>query len=158
MDDAVVRAVVAQLLKESHAEVGPRKAFDGVPPELRSVVPFAGGHSVWDQLEHMRLAQEDILRYTIDPAWRSPAWPSGYWPAPVERVTDEMWTRSLESFFADLDAVVALVKDPKVDLSARIPHGEKRTYLRQALLVADHNAYHLGGVVATRRALGAWKG
>jgi hypothetical protein len=158
MDDAVVRDVVAQLLTESHAQAGARKAFEGLPAHLRAVAPFAGGHSVWAQLEHMRLAQEDILRYTTDPAWSSPEWPKGYWPAPSEQVSDEAWERSLAAFFKDLDAVAALVRDASRDLTAKVPHGEWRTYLRQALLVADHNAYHLGGVVAARRALGAWKG
>jgi hypothetical protein len=111
---------------------------------------------VWDLLEHLRLAQVDILRYTLDAGWRSPAWPEGYWPAPAEEVEDAAWDASLARLRAELDEVCRLVEDPARDLTAAIPHGEGRTYLRQALLVADHNAYHVGQVVQIRKALGAW--
>ena len=103
----------------------------------------------------MRLAQEDILRYTLDPAWKSPAWPEGYWPAQPDPRDDE-WNASVSVFEADLQHVVALTRDASRDLTAAIPHGEGRTYLRQILLVADHNAYHLGQIVQTRKLLGAW--
>jgi hypothetical protein len=103
----------------------------------------------------MRIAQEDILRYAVDPEWESPEWPDGYWPE-VETPTEKQWARSLEAFQRDLEGVKTLVRDTG-DLTAEIPHGEGRTYLREVLLVADHNAYHLGQVVDIRRVLGAWK-
>jgi hypothetical protein len=110
-------------------------------------------------LEHMRIAQEDILRYTLDAAWQSPEWPGGYWPppAPADRITDEMWEASVKAFFSDLEEVIKLVSDPDIDLTASIPHGDGKTYLREVLLVADHNAYHLGQIVQTRKLLGDWK-
>jgi uncharacterized damage-inducible protein DinB len=109
---------------------------------------------VWEELEHLRLAQEDILRYTLDQGWVSPEWPQGYWPR--QDPTDEAWAASRSRVQADLEELLALVRDPQRDLTARLPKGEGRTYLRQVLLVADHNAYHLGQIVQTRKLLGAW--
>lgn len=159
MNETTIRNQLAELLGGKGAHVDPRGALDGVKPELRSKRPAEGVHSVWEELEHMRLAQEDILRYTLDPNWQSPPWPSGYWPEPVESVSDEAWEASVSGFFADLDEAVALAKNEAYDLSATIPHGESgHTYLREILLVADHNAYHLGQLVQTRKLLGDWKG
>jgi len=107
----------------------------------------------------MRLAQEDILRYTVDAAWVSPPFPEGYWPKATESLTEEAWEASVAAFFADLDELIRLPQNPDVDLTAKIPHGEGgHTYLREILLVADHNAYHLGQIVQTRKALGDWGG
>ena len=103
----------------------------------------------------MRIAQEDILRYTHDQSSASPEWPEGYWPA--GEPTDANWKKTLAGFHADLDEVLALVRDPARDLSARLPQGEGRTYLRQVLLIADHNAYHLGQIVQALKLLGAWR-
>lgn len=132
-------------------------ALRGLAPRLRGVRSGEGLHSVWEELEHMRIAQEDILRYTLDAAWKSPTFPKGHWP-PRPAPTPAEWSASVKRFAADLAEVVALVRDPKRDLTDRLPHGEGRTYLRQALLVADHNAYHVGQIVQTRKRLGVWKG
>ena len=155
MDDSVLREALANLLLKGQAHVTVRKALAGLEPALRGKRPGPGIHSVWEELEHMRLAQEDILRYTLDPAWKSPAWPEGYWPAQPDPRDDE-WNASVSVFEADLQHVVALTRDASRELTAAIPHGEGRTYLRQILLVADHNAYHLGQIVQTRKLLGAW--
>ena len=106
----------------------------------------------------MRIAQEDILRYTLDKEWKSPKFPEGYWPRPDEAVDDERWESSVSRFQSDLDEVCALARDPARDLLEPLPHGEWRTYLRQILLVADHNAYHAGQIVQTRKSLRAWHG
>lgn len=106
----------------------------------------------------MRLAQEDILRYALDASWTSPPFPEGYWPKAAEELTEEKWAASVAAFFADLEEVIKLAQDPNVDLTAVFPHGEGHTYIRQILLVADHNAYHLGQIVLTRKALGDWGG
>ena len=156
MDDAVLRKSLSELLKGGHAHVGVKGALSKVPEDLRARRPGAGQHSVWEELEHMRLAQEDILRYTLDPAWRSPEFPSGYWPSKEEAVTDEQWSKSLSDFLSDLAEARKLAEDSSRDLTAPIPHGEGRTYLRQILLIADHNAYHLGQIVQIRKALGNW--
>jgi len=158
MDDSVIRKNLVELLKGGHGHVGARGALKNVAAQLRTAPPGPGLHSVWEELEHIRLAQEDILRYTLDPGWRSPDFPSGYWPAATESVTDEQWSASVSRFLADLDEVRQLAADPDRDLTALIPHGEGRTYLRQILLVADHNAYHLGQIVQIRKALADWKG
>jgi hypothetical protein len=157
MNESKLRENVIELLDGDAAHVGPRRALDRVAPAARGRRPAPGLHSVWEELEHMRIAQEDILRYTLDPAWTSPPWPDGYWPEPTEDVSDDRWEASVAAFFRDLEEVKRLARDESVDLSAEIPHGEGRTYLREVLLVADHNAYHLGQVVAARKLLGDWK-
>lgn len=156
MNDSVLREALAKLLVKGQAHVAPKKALAGLEPALRGKRPAPEAHSVWEELEHMRLAQEDILRYTLDASWKSPAFPEGYWPKSTEP-TDAEWSESVRRFEADLDQVAALARDTSRDLTAAIPHGEGRTYLRQILLVADHNAYHLGQIVQTRKLLGAWK-
>ena len=156
MEDTTLRKAIVTLLTGAEAHVDVRRGLDGLRPEHRHRRPAGFDRSVWEQLEHMRLAQEDILRYTLDASWQSPKWPEGYWPAEGTALTEAAWKRTVDGFFADLDDVVQLVMDPKRDLTAEIPHGEGRTYLRQALLVADHNAYHGGQIVAIRKALGDW--
>ena len=155
MDDKVVREALVELLTKGNAHVTVDKALDGMPATLRAKRPAPGIHSAWEELEHMRLAQEDILRYTLDQGWVSPEWPQGYWPRD-QAPDDKAWTTSVARFRADLEEVCALVADPARDLSARLPQGQGRTYLRQVLLVADHNADHLGQIVQVRKLLGAW--
>jgi uncharacterized damage-inducible protein DinB len=156
MQDSVLRENLVEFLRGGQAHVSAEKALAGVKPELRNVRPADGLHSVWEELEHLRLAQEDILRYTLDEGWQSPEFPKGYWPAKTESVTDEMWSASVKGFFADLEELIQLARNTELDLTAKVPHGEWRTYLRQILLVADHNAYHLGQLAQTRKALGDW--
>jgi uncharacterized damage-inducible protein DinB len=158
MDEKVVREQLVALLTEEHAHVNVSKAIAGLDPKLRGVRPKPNLKSVFEELEHIRLAQEDILRYTLEPGWVSPKWPEGYWPPRAETVGDAEWQSSVSRFEADLAAVCGLARDSKFDLTAKIPHGESRTYLRQILLVADHNAYHAGQIVQVRKALGAWGG
>jgi uncharacterized damage-inducible protein DinB len=158
MDDERLRKDVVDLLRGGAAHVRWEQALAGLPPAHRAAPPRRGLHTIWELLEHVRIAQEDILRYATEPGWKSPPWPAGYWPS-VKQPTAKQWKASLAAFRRDLDAVVAMVLDPAVDLSAVIPHGEGgHTYLREALLVADHNAHHLGQVVLARRLLGDWGG
>lgn len=155
MDERVLREQIVALLTEGHAHVTLEEALRGLDPVLRGKRPTPEVPSVFEELEHLRRAQEDILRYTLDPAWASPEWPKGYWPERREP-TDAEWTACVAAVEADLAGVCALVRRPDLDLTSPIPHGEGRTYLRQVLLVADHNAYHLGQIVQTRKLLGAW--
>jgi uncharacterized damage-inducible protein DinB len=156
MNGRVLREQLVELLAGEHAHVGWKRALRGLPPALRGRRAARFGHSIYEELEHMRLAQEDILRYTVDPAWRSPPWPEGYWPkrpAP----TPAQWRDCVKGFEADLAELIALARRADLDLTARIPHGQDgHTYLREILLAADHNAYHLGQIVLTRKLLGAW--
>jgi hypothetical protein len=156
LEDNRLRDALTQLLRVGEAHLGIERALDGLRPELRCVRPSNTTYSVWELLEHMRIAQEDILRYTIDPSWKSPEWPDGYWPEAGDEVTEEDWSRSVAGFLDDLNAVLRIVRDVKRDLTAEIPHGKGHTYLREILLVADHNAYHLGQIVQTRKLLGNW--
>jgi uncharacterized damage-inducible protein DinB len=156
MNDHALRKNVAELLRGGSAHASPKDALAKLDPERRNVRPAEGMHSVWEELEHIRIAQEDILRYTLDPNWQSPDWPSGYWPESVAEVTDEMWDESVRRFNADLDELLSLAANDQIDLTAEIAHGEGRTYLRQLLLAADHNAYHFGQIVQTRKLLGDW--
>lgn len=157
MNDSVLRQHLVELLRGGQAHATAEQALKGLKPALRNVQAANGEHSVWEEFEHLRLAQEDILRYTVDASWVSPSFPDGYWPKGTEQVTEEVWTKSVAAFFADLEELVKLAENPDVDLTAEIPHGEAgHTYLREILLVADHNAYHLGQIVQTRKALGDW--
>jgi len=158
MEDSVLRSTLATLLAGHGAHVTLDTALEGIPRELRTAVPQGFVHSIWQLVEHIRLAQEDILRYTLEPGWESPPWPEGYWPSETAaQVDDQAWAASVAAIRRDLAAAVKLVQDPAVDLTAAIPHGVKgHTTLREALLIADHNAYHAAQIVDVRRALGAW--
>lgn len=152
----MLRQELVDLLTKGQAHVTVAQALERLPPELCGRRPAPEVPSVFEQLEHMRLAQEDILRYTLDPAWQSPPWPEGYWPSRGHVPTPAEWRDAVARFKSDLAGVVALAQDSRRALTRRLPHGEGRTYLRQVLLVADHNAYHLGQLVQVLRLLRAW--
>ncbi len=156
MDDKALREHLIELLDGGHAHLKFEAAIAEMPVSLRGAKPPGLPHSPWRLLEHMRIAQWDILRFSIDPAHVSPEFPAGYWPQGDAPPDEAAWDRSVEAFRADLKAMQDLVADPGTDLVAAIPHGQGQTVLREALLVADHNAYHLGQLVAVRRLLGAW--
>ena len=151
----ILRQTVVELLQKGAAHVRLEDALSSLRPEWRTHHP-PGAHSVWQLLEHVRVTQEDILRYTLDPNWRSPAWPEGYWPENRSDLPDEVWRATYLHYERDLEELIALAQNPTYDLTARIPHGEGRTYLRQLLLVADHTAYHTGQIISLRRTLGDW--
>jgi hypothetical protein len=157
MKDALLRRELAHLLQGGHAHLTLEAALKGLEPRFRHVRPKRGRPTVWELLEHLRLAQQDILQYCLDPGWVSPEWPSGYWPAATRSLSDSAWRKTRSGFLADLKKLVELVNDPRIDLTAVIPHTKEHTYLREALLAADHNAYHLGQIVQTRKELGSWK-
>ncbi len=140
---------------------GAHVKFDAVikdmPPKLRGAKPEKFPHSPWMLLEHLRLAQWDILEFSRNAKHVSPAWPEGYWPKAAAPPNASAWNKSVQQFRRDLKAMQNLVENPKTDLFARIPWGDGQTILREALLVADHNAYHLGQLLDVRRLLGAWK-
>ena len=154
--DRELREQVAYLLKGGGAHVHFMDALEGFPPEKYG--SFADGlpHTGWQLLEHARLAQRDILEFSRNPKHVSPPFPAGYWPKTPAPANRQAWDESVAAFQRDLLEMVHLVANPRTDLSAKIPHGEGQTVLREALLLADHNSYHLGQLVALRRALGAW--
>jgi hypothetical protein len=151
-----LRKHVLYLLGGKGAHLDFDQAIAGLPEKLRGARPAGVLHTPWRLLEHLRIAQWDILEFCRNAAHVSPVFPSGYWPAGDAPPDAGAWDRSADAFRADLQAMRDLVSDPATDLFAPIPHGEGQTILREALLVADHNAYHLGQLVVVRRALGAW--
>ena len=156
--DASLRQHLLELLHGGHAHADFDTAVRNLPLALRAKRPKGAEHSPWEILEHLRIAQRDILEFSRDPSHQSPDWPSGYWPAIPAPPDDKAWDKSVRAFRRDLTAMSDLIKNPATDLFGRIPHGDGQTILREALLVADHNAYHLGELVLVRRLLGAWKG
>ena len=156
MDDVALRNHLVELLQGGHAHLNFESAIAGLPEALRGARPANLPHTPWRLLEHMRIAQWDILKFSIDPDHVSPEFPDGYWPEGDAPPQPSAWDRAVEGFRADLKAMIDLVLDPGTDLFAPIAHGQGQTILREALLVADHNAYHLGQLVTVRRLLGAW--
>jgi len=154
--DRMLRDHVLYLLRGGGAHLNFDKAVAGLPAKLRGAKPAGVPHTPWRLVEHMRLAQWDILEFSRNPQHASPEFPEGYWPKGDAPPNTKAWDVSIKAFQKDLKAMEDLVDDPNTDLFARIPHGEGQTILREALLVADHNAYHLGQLVAVRRMLGAW--
>ena len=157
MKDRALRDHLLNLLSGRGAHLDWKAAFTGIPPKLRGIRPEGLPYSAWELLEHMRIAQWDILEFSRNLKHVSPDWPAGYWPESPEPPNTKVWEKSVKIFARDLAAMKKLVVNPRTDLFARIPHGAGQTILREALLVADHNAYHLGQVIVLRRLLGAWK-
>jgi hypothetical protein len=155
-NDKVLRDHLLVLLKGGEAHLELEAAFKNMPADLQGKRPKGAEHSPWEILEHMRIAQWDILEFTRDPKHVSPEFSSGYWPKSPEPPDDKAWDKSVKSFRADLKALEEMVSDQKTDLFAPLPHAKDKTVLREILLVADHNAYHVGALVLLRRLLGAW--
>ena len=157
MDDQSLREHLINLLQGHGAHMELEPALLSFPAKLCGTRVAGLRNTPWRLLEHMRIAQWDILEFSRNPKHQSPDWPSGYWPATDSPPSQAAWSKSVLTFRADLKAMMSLVRNPRRDLFARIPNGEGQTILREALLVADHNAYHLGELVYLRRALGAWR-
>jgi hypothetical protein len=155
-NDRALREHLAFLLKGGGAHVHFSDAIDGFPAAKRGTFMESLPHTGWQLLEHVRIAQWDILEFSRDTKHVSPGFPEGYWPKTPVPPDEAAWDKSVASFQKDLQEMIKLVKNPKTDLCAKIPHGQGQTILREALLLADHNSYHLGQLVDLRRALGAW--
>ena len=154
--DNALREHVLYLLEGGGAHAKFEEVVAGIPPTLLGRKPAGLPHSLWMLLEHLRIAQWDILEFSRNSKYTSPKWPEGYWPKTEAPTTAAAWNTSVKKFRQDLKAMQDLVSDPKTDLFARIPWGDGQTVLRGALLLADHNAYHLGQMLDVRRLLGAW--
>lgn len=152
-----LRAELDRLLSGKGAHVDFDQAIADWPVHLRGVKPGTSPHSAWELLEHLRIAQWDMLEFSRDPRHVSPEWPKGYWPATAVPPDDTAWERSIAAFHRDLASLRALVADPASDLFTPFPHGEGQSLLREAIQSGDHNAYHIGELVSLRRSLGAWK-
>ena len=152
-----LRKQLADFLDWKSAHVGFDDVVKGIPVRLRGAVPKGFAHSIWQVVEHIRLAQHDILDFSRNPKYEEMKWPDDYWPkSPVPKTT-AAWNRALADFRTDRQAMQRLVANPRIDLLAKIPHGSGQTVLREALLVADHTAYHVAQILDIRRALGIWQ-
>lgn len=152
-----LRRHLVKLLDWRDAHVGFDAAIEGIPADMRGVRPSGLPYSAWELLEHLRRAQADILDFCHNPKYEGQEWPDAFWPETPEPPSSAAWESAVAAFRADRKTLVKLCKDPELDLFARIPHGSGQTYLREFLLVADHNAYHVGELVVVRRLLGTWK-
>lgn len=151
-----LREHLVALLTGGQAHATFEDAIKDLPPKLRGAKPENFPHSPWMLLEHLRIAQHDILEFSRNEKHESPKWPEGYWPKSPEPASADAWTKSVNQFKSDLKAMQDLVKNPKTDPFAKIPWGDGQTILREALLLADHNAYHVAQLIDVRRLLGAW--
>src|ERR1700723_1986994 len=156
-EDKALRQHLVSLLKGGDAHADFEHAIKDLPAEVRGTIPESAEHSPWQLLEHLRIAQWDILDFSTNPNYKTREWPKDYWPATEAPPDPQAWERSVNAYRKDLKALCALVEDEKTDLFSRIPHGDGQTILREILVVADHNAYHLGQIVLARRLLGVWK-
>ena len=152
-----LRKHLAKLLEGGEAHATFEDAVKDLPPALRGKRPKGAEHSPWEIVEHLRIAQHDILEFSRNPKHVSPKWPEGYWPESPVPPNDKAWAKSVRAFAADVKAMRKLVAEKSTNLYDPIPHGDGQTILREALLSADHNAYHIGQLVLVRRLLGAWK-
>jgi hypothetical protein len=153
-----VRRQIVELLRGGHAHADFERATVGFAPALRGKKVRGLPYSAWQLLEHMRIAQADILGFSRSASHVSPPWPRGYWPAKAAPPSAAAWSKAIKAFRADLKAMEYLIGDPASDLHTPFPWGDGQTLYREALLVADHNAYHLGELVLLRRLLGNGKG
>ena len=157
IDEMALRAQLVKLLDFEEAHVGFDRAVRDIPPRLRGVVPDGWEYSAWQLVEHLRIAQADILEFCLAAKYKEKKWPDDYWPTSRAPRNANAWSTSLVDYRRDRKAIERLAANAKIDLFAAIPHGTGQTYLREILLVADHAAYHIGQIVALRRQLGIWK-
>ena len=156
-DDSALRHHLVELLDGGQAHLTLDDALRGFPVEQAGERPAGSPHSAWELLVHIRIAQNDILRFSQSAEHRSPPWPKGYWPASPAARDETEWKSCADAVRADLAEFKTLIEDPAQDLFRPFPWGEGQTLLREALLIADHNAYHLGQLVLVRRLLGNWE-
>ena len=156
VDEKALRAQLVKLLDFKEAHVDFDRAVKGIPPRLRGQLPQGTQHSLWQLVEHLRIAQADILEFCRTAMYKEKKWPDDYWPKPLGPRTAAAWPKSITGYRRDRKALQRLAANVKIDLLATIPHGTGQTYLREILLVADHNAYHIGQIITLRRRLGIW--
>jgi hypothetical protein len=145
---------ITHLLQGGNAHADLKKTLDGLPPKLRGVKVDKLPYTIWQLVEHIRIAQWDMLEFSKDGSHESPNWPDDYWPKELAPKDDEAWDNSLKQIDDDLEALIELVKSE--DIYKKIPHGDGQTILREALQAADHNAYHIAEIIVIRRLLGEW--
>jgi hypothetical protein len=145
---------IVHLLQGGNAHADLKKALDDLPPKLRGVKVDKLPYTIWQLVEHIRIAQWDMLEFSKDSSHESPNWPDDYWPKELTPKDDEAWNNCLKQIDDDQEALIELIKSE--DIYKKIPHGDGQTILREALQAADHNAYHVAEIIVIRRLLGAW--
>jgi hypothetical protein len=153
----VVREQLLALLIGGNAHMTFEQAVADFPAEHYNTNPPHVNYTPWHILEHLRIAQWDILEFVRDPDHISPEWPAGYWPHSTERTDSEGWENTITAFLSDLGSLRDIVKDSDVDLYAQIPHAQGYTIFREILVVSDHNAYHIGEFGVLRQVMGTWE-
>ena len=151
-----LREHIVKSLKGGQAFLGYKEALESVNPKLRGVRPNEAVHSVYEELEHMRRAQKDLLDFALDSNWKPTEWPMGFWPEPRHVPTEEEWKKTLNGFLSDQRRAVKFTKDENIDLLSLVPQTEN-TYLRELMIIIEHNAYHFGKILDIRKSLGDWK-
>jgi hypothetical protein len=154
--DQALRNHLLKLLRGGQAHMTFEQAVADFPPAGINRRPPHVPYTSWHLLEHLRITQRDILDFIRDPSYREPSWPDDYWPPAEEEADTAAWAQTLRAFREDLQALEALVHDPTTDLHATMPHGQGQTILREILVVADHNAYHIGEFAILRQVMQTW--
>lgn len=157
MNEKAFREQLVKVIDWEEAHVPFDRAVKGIPPSMRGVVPNGWEHSAWQLVEHIRIAQADILEFSITAKYKAKKWPDDYWPKASAPRNAAAWSKSIAEIRKDRKKLQQLAKNPRVDLTAEIPHGTGQTYLREILLVAAHNSYHIGQIVSLRKQLSIWK-
>jgi uncharacterized damage-inducible protein DinB len=156
MSDRALREQLAALLRWEDAHANLDRVVEGVPQAQWSAAAAGLPYTLWQLLEHIRLAQHDILDFCRNPGYAELRWPDDYWPPAGAAPSAAEVSASIAGLREDREALAAMALDSRLDLFARIPHGTGQTYLRELLLAADHTSYHLGQMVVVRRALDIW--
>jgi hypothetical protein len=153
--DKFIISELTKLLLGGSAHISLQEAVKGLKPGLRGVKPDHMPYTIWQLVEHIRIAQWDMLMFSKNAEHQSPKWPEDYWPKEIAPANENDWKGSLQQINSDMDEFIELMEHG--DLYQKLVHGDGQTILREALQIADHNAYHIGEIVAIRRMLGDWK-
>lgn len=154
--EGIVREQLLDLLRGGNAHMDFDQAVDQFPPPYFNSQPPNSDYTPWRLLEHMRIAQWDILEFIRNPNHVSPAWPEGYWPPQGEKADRKKWERTIRTFRVDLQTMKGIVENPNTSLLAPLAHAEGYTMLREVLVLADHNSYHIGEFAILRQIMGTW--
>lgn len=155
-DQSAIRELLIEQMTGRHAHVSFDQAIKGLQISDVGSRPEGLPHSIWELVEHIRISQNDILEFSRDPDYKSPSWPKGYWPENPEPGGKKEWEATIEAFHSDHEQMVELIKNPEKDLLMPLPHGSGQTLFREAMLIVDHNSYHIGQIIQVRRLLGSW--
>jgi hypothetical protein len=156
-EDRVTRKALLEFLKGGNAHASVEDALKEFPASLYTEKPEGAPHTAWQLLEHIRVALHDLLDFSRNPGYRAPQWPGDYWPKKDAPSSTESWDASVRALKSDLREFEKLLRDPAVNLTAKIPWGEGQNILREILLAGDHTSYHVGQLIMLRKQLGAWK-